>query len=228
MFDIKSVPLPNYSRSEDIANSISHLIGVPFCIIAMALLLKLQLESKLSSVDIFGTCLYLLSTMCVFLVSGIYHGLKPGFAKQIARLIDHSDIYIMISGTVTALLICNREILNKKLAYTVIALIWFFSAVGIVLTFMDLKKFNTPQIFMYVALGWSAFFSMKPLWNMGQVGRNFVLSIIAGGLFITAGAVLYFIGKKKKYFHMVFHIFVLLGCICNFIGTYNYHSIILK
>lgn len=218
---MKKVPLPKYTRAEDIVNSVTHAIGVPFFIVAGVLLLKLQI-GKVATVQIVSSVLYIASAIVVFLCSAIYHGLKPGFPKQIARLIDHSDIYFMISGAITSFFMAHVYDHNPKTAIRMIILMWSLSAVGIVLTFMDLKKFNVPQIFMYVLLGWISVFGMRSVYAAGGAETDFVRGIIFGGIFITVGAAIYFVGKKFRYFHAVFHLFVLGGNIIIFLATYQY------
>lgn len=220
MFNIKDVPLPSYSRREDIANSISHAVGVPFCVVAGIIMLKAQIGYA-RPIEIVATLIYILSTLLVFAGSAIYHGLRPSFAKKIARLIDHSNIYVMISGVVTALILTHTYEVNPKFSLKMIIAVWTLSVIGIVLTFMDLKKFNIPQIFMYVGLGWAAIFGLKDLFAAGEAGKKFLVMLLIGGACITVGTVLYLIGKKYKYFHAVFHVCVLAGTIVIFIGNYN-------
>ena len=92
---------------------------------------------------------------------------------------------------------------------------------------MDFKKFAKPQIFMYIIMGWLCVIGLISVFRSGEEGRRFVTFVILGGVSITVGSVLYFIGKKHKYFHAVFHTFVLLGTILIFIGLYSYDSFLL-
>ena len=226
MFDLKRIPLPNYSPAEDRLNSISHALGVPMYLVGAFFLLRLQ-SGRASGVQIFSTVIYLLSTLLVFATSAVYHGLKPGFKKQIARVLDHSNIYLMISGNVTAFYLAHVYSAAPKLSVGLIVLVWALSAVGILLTFMDLKKFNIPQIFMYVLLGWIAVFGMRSVNAGSDADRAFLYAVILGGICITVGAVVYFVGKKLRYFHAVFHLFVLAGNWVIFLGTYRYYNTIL-
>lgn len=225
MFDIKSTPLPDYTRKEDIANSVTHALGIPFCIAGLIFLVRLQMHSTVPSHYI-STVLYIGSTLLVFAGSAIYHGLKPGYAKQIARLIDHCNIYVMISGNTTAYLFTHVYETNPSFTIKVTILTWVLSAIGIVLTFMDLKRFNIPQVFMYMGLGWIAVLSMKSVYHESPAGKAYVLTVLLGGLFVTIGAVLYLIGKKHRYFHAVFHVFVLIGVVCFMVATYNFFETI--
>lgn len=224
MFDLHKVPLPAYSRKEDMVNSVSHAIGVPLCILGTVMLLKLQM-GKVAPIQIAATLLYTLSTMLVFLGSAIYHGIRPGFAKRVLRVLDHSNIYLMISGSVTAFFIAH--ILDSRPAFAkgIIAAVWIASAVGILFTFMDLKRFNIPQVFMYLALGWTSILGMRTIWHMGQAGKEYVLTVLLGSVFVSVGTGIYLIGKKVRYFHAVFHVFVLIGTVVMFIATYRYFGV---
>lgn len=195
-------------------------------IVAAVLLLRLQI-GRVAGIQIFSTVLYLFSALLVFLGSAIYHGMKPGFPKRIARVADHSNIYIMISGTVTSFYTAHVYPTNPKLSLWMILLVWVLSAVGILLTFMNLKKFNIPQIFMYILLGWIAVFGMRSVSGSSEAGKDFIHTILIAGAVITTGAMIYFVGKKFRYFHAVFHVFVLAGNIIIFFATYHYFQTIL-
>lgn len=222
MFDIKNTPLPDYTRTEDKINSITHMLGVPFCIIGAGFLLKPLIENESPAMHIFAAVLYLASNLLVFAGSAVYHWMKPCDAKRLARIIDHCNIYVMISGNVTAFFLINIYDKNPKLSIGMIIGVWVLSAVGMLFTFMDLKRFNIPQIFMYVALGWAAIFAMRSIYSEGGSGKAYVETVLIGGAFITVGAVIYLIGKKVRYCHAVFHLFVLAGAIAIYIATYNH------
>lgn len=226
MFDLQNIPLPAYTRQEDTANCITHALGVPFCIIAAFLLLKMQI-GKSPAENIIASVLYILSMLIVFFVSALYHGLRPSRAKQIARVIDHSDIYLLISGTVTAFALPSINDDNKSFTIALVSIIWGLSLLGVLLTFMDFKRFSVPQIFMYVILGWLAVLGLFFIFRNIEEGKQFIKYVLTGGALFTFGSVLYFIGKKHKYFHAVFHTFVLAGCILIFAGVYTYYRVLL-
>ena len=226
MFDVKDIPLAKYTRNEDIANCITHALGIPFCIVALILLVRLE-AGRAPAIRIFAGILYIVSTLIVFTGSAIYHGLKPSRAKQIARIIDHSNIFFMIGGVVTSFAIADVTAENRTKSLLVIAAVWVICIIGILLGFIDFKKFAIPQIFMYVITGWITIFNMRSVWHSGETGRRFVMTMLVGGIVITLGTVLYLFGKKHRYFHAVFHVFVLAGCVVVFIGVYNYNAALL-
>lgn len=225
MFNIKETPLPDYTRKEEIINSLTHLAGVPVCIVMLIGYLKLQ-AGQTTPILLFSTYLFMISSLIVFAGSAIYHGLKPCTAKRIMRVVDHCNIYVMIAGSVSALFLTHTYEAKPKYTVTIIAILWVLTAIGIILTFADLKKFNIPQTFTYLGLGLFSGLAMKEIWFTDPIGKDLVLHIILGGSLMTVGAVLYLVGKKHRYFHSVFHVFILAGMICIFIGTYQYYEII--
>ena len=227
MFDLKDIPLSKYTRNEDIANCVTHALGVPFCAVAAVMLFGL-LWGRTSRMNLFATALYIFSMLVVFAGSAIYHGLKPSRAKQIARVIDHCNIYFMIAGMVTSFTIPAMTPENRTKSIAVVAAVWALSLIGILLTFMDFKKFALPQIFMYIVMGWLAMVGLISVAKNGEAGREYAMFVLAGGLCITFGSVLYFVGKKHKYFHAVFHTFVLIGTIVIFCGVYRYDTALLN
>ncbi len=226
MFDLKDIPLSKYTREEDIANCITHALGIPFCAVAVVMLFTL-LAGKTDARNIFAAVLYIFSMLVVFVGSAVYHGLRPSRAKQIARVIDHCNIYFMIAGMVTSFTIPAMNEENRVKSLIVVAAVWALSLIGILLTFMDFKKFALPQIFMYIIMGWLAMFGLISVAKNGAAGKEYAMFVLAGGICITIGSVLYFIGKKHKYFHAVFHTFVLIGTIIIFCGVYRYDTALL-
>ena len=221
MFDFRRVPLPDYSRFEDGVNSVTHAVGVPFAVISGVLLLK-KFGEGITTEQTVCTLIYAVSMFIVFFGSAYYHGLKPGYKKQVARVLDHSNIFLMISGTVTAFGIFAVKPVNGTMGIVLPAVVWAASAVGIFLNFLDLDKFKWLQLVMYVLLGWSAVIGMFPIYKTGDDGKTFVYRVLMGGACFTVGALLYVIGKKHKYFHAVFHVFVLAGAVVMYAAMYKY------
>ena len=221
MFDFRRVPLPDYSRFEDGVNSVTHAVGVPFAAASAVLLFK-KFGADITPVQTACTLIYAISMFIVFFGSAYYHGLKPGYKKQVARVLDHSNIFLMISGTITAFSIFAVLPQSRALGIALPVVVWVASAVGIFLNFLDLDRFKKLQLIMYVLLGWSAVAGMFPIYKTGEAGKTFVWTVLAGGLCFTVGALLYVVGKKHKYFHAVFHVFVLAGAVVMFAGMYRY------
>ncbi len=214
---LEKVVLPVYSKTEEILNSVSHGIGVPLGIIFLVLGI-----SKSTSVNsAVGACVFGVSTIILYACSMLYHSLKPGTAKKAMRLIDHSAIFIMITGTATAINIIAVYPHNKVFCIVTASLSIILSIVGIVLTFIDQEKYHKAQMRLYMVVGYTSATMIYPIakYYKGESAVPFVLAVL-GGLFYTVGVVFYKLGKKKKYFHSIFHLFVLAGTVCHFATIY--------
>ena len=214
---LKSRPLPDYTKGEELANSISHLAGVAVGVFALITCLSYSNDP----ISVASSVIYGISIILLYLVSGIYHGLSPKMlmTKQVFRNLDHCTIYVLIAGTYTPVLlnIMYRETPTKALA--ILAGIWAAALFGIIFTAIDLEKYSKLSMFCYIALGWFAIFIIKPIIN--GVGIAGVLLLVAGGVSYTVGALIYGLGKRR-YMHFVFHLFVILGTLLHYICILNY------
>ena len=207
---LKDRLLPSYTKGEEIFNMVSHIVGGGLGIAATALLVVFAaLRSNaygIVSVAIFGATMIILYTM-----SSIYHGLRPNLAKKVFQIIDHCAIYLLIAGTYTPFSLCTLREYNTALGWTVFGIIWGLAALGITLNAIDLKSFKVISMVLYIGMGWCIVFTGKIIFNMlGTGGFSFLL---VGGISYTIGAILYGFGRKVKYFHSVFHLFVVTGSI---------------
>lgn len=221
MFDFKKVPLPDYTRVEDVLNSVTHAIGVPLGITAVVFTAA-KLGNGATAADIAGIALYGACMILLYMGSAFYHGLKPGFLKQIARVLDHSNVFLMIAGSLSAFYLLGVFDYNKTQALIFLVLSWIGALTGILLTFMDQEKFKKVQMIMYIFLGWLALFCMKTIYDNYETGKIIISLFVIGGVVYMLGAAVYGIGKKKRYVHALFHLFVLAGTAIQFVGIYNY------
>ncbi|MBP3938425.1 MAG: hemolysin III family protein [Clostridia bacterium] len=211
--------LPSYTKGEEIFNMVSHIVGGSIGIAATVLLIvfsaiKGNAYSVVSSA-IFGSTMIILYTM-----SSIYHGLRPNLAKKVFQIIDHCAIYLLIAGTYTPFSLCTLREYKTSLGWTVFGIIWGLAILGITLNAIDLKTFKIVSMVLYIGMGWCIVFTGKLIFQLlGSVGFSLLL---AGGVSYTIGAVLYGFGKKVKYFHSVFHLFVVAGSILHFFCIFFY------
>ena len=209
----KKIELPKYKLGEELLNSISHGIGVLLSIAALVLgIIKAD-----NGLALFAVLVYSISSIILYLMSCLYHSLKPNNAKRVFRIIDHCSIFILIAGTYTPIVLLT---LPNGLGWTTFGIVWSIAIIGIVLNSIDIKKFKTISMILYLVAGWCIIFSFKSLWeNLNHVG---ILFTLIGGIIYTLGAILYGIGKKKKYMHSIFHIFCIIASICFFVTIYFY------
>ena len=216
---LKNIKLPCYSKAEEFINTISHAFGVILGIVVLILSVTRSLEYK-DTLTVISCIIYGVTMIVLYSMSTIYHGLRHENAKKIFRVLDHCTIYLLIAGTYTPIAIGGLREDSTVLGWSVVVIQWFLCVLCLILTGIDLKKFSIFSLICYVIMGWLlAFFWNPTVQAFSKSGFAFCLS---GGIMYTIGAVLYALGKKKKYMHSAFHIFVLLGSLLQFLGIYLY------
>lgn len=211
---IENVCLPYYTKKEDRANSISHTVGVIFGAVAMIiLLLKSHDISHVISSIIFGVAMIIL-----YSGSSIYHRLPRGKAKKIARLVDHSVIFVLITGTSIPLMILDVLPYYKTLAIVCISVSVVTALLGIALTFIDQEKYKKLQMVLYMVLGWMCIFLFYPIYKCDPNALLLFGLLVLGGAVYTLGTIFYSIGRFKRYFHFIFHLFILGGTVTHFLA----------
>ncbi len=214
-----SIKLVDYSRKEDWVNSITHMLGAVFALVVIALCVNRGIERN--RIDyIFLSIVYGVTMLTVFVCSSVYHGLKPSYAKKVMRVIDHAMINFMIVGTITPYMVLAVAPINSIMGYGLLIACWVAAVLAVVITFTLFNKTKTIQMILYMVIGWSSFMTVFVLWK--HFTPTAIVLMIAGGVAYTVGAILYGIGKKKKYIHAVFHIFIILGSLLHFLGLYLY------
>jgi hemolysin III len=211
-------PFPDYTPLEEKLNSWSHLFGVLCAVVMLALSIRVSIGKP--SIYMVCSVVYVSSVLLTMLGSGIYHGLPKGKAKQVMRVVDHCDIFVTIAGTYTPITLLGICSVNPVMGKVIFAIEWGLALIGVVLNAIDLKRYSVFSMACYLGMGWCVIISLWPaIQAMTLAG---FLWIIGGGVAFTIGAVLYLIGKKKRYRHFLFHVFVLLGLILQFVGVYGY------
>lgn len=209
----KKIELPKYKLGEELINSISHGIGVLLSITALILCI---IKSN-TNLELFASLIYNITSIILYLISCLYHAFKPNNAKRVFRIIDHCSIYLLIAGTYTPVVLLK---LSMPLGLIMFSIVWILAIIGIILNSIDLNKYKKISMFLYLLTGWLIIFSFKNLWqNMNHIG---ILYTIFGGITYTIGAVLYGIGKTKKYMHSAFHVFCIIASTLFFIAIYYF------
>lgn len=211
--------LPGYTRGEEIANMVTHIIGGVFALAAIPLLVVTAALHGDPWAVVSGA-VYGATLLIMFTVSSIYHGLKPGKAKRVMRVIDHCDIYFLIAGTYTPILLVGIRPINPAMAWTLFGVEWGLAAVAVTLNAVDLKRFEKISMVCYIGMGWGVIVMIEPT-IQAMTMSGFAL-LLAGGIAYTIGAVLYAVGKKVRYIHSVFHVFVLIGSVLHFLAILLY------
>ena len=212
-------PLPSYTRGEEITNMVTHIAGGAFAVAAIPVLVIMAATHKNPWAIVTGA-VYGVSLLIMFTISSIYHGLRPGRAKRVLRVIDHCDIYFLIAGTYTPILLCAIRPLNPAMAWTIFGVQWALAAIAVTLNAVDLKRFEKVSMACYIGMGWCVVAVIKV--TIEAMTLPGFLLLLAGGIAYTVGAVLYGVGKRVRYMHSVFHVLVLIGSILQFLSILFY------
>lgn len=206
--------LPKYTKGEEIFNMTSHIVGGALGIVALVLCVVFAAVHG-NGYGVVSGAIYGVTMIILYTMSSIYHGLNPKRkAKKVFQVLDHCSIYLLIAGSYTPFALCTLREYNTALGWAIFGVIWFVAILGIILNSIDIKKFRVFSMICYLVMGWCIVFRINLLPELlGTAG--FVL-LLLGGLSYTIGAILYGLGKKHKYMHSIFHLFILLGSLLQF------------
>ena len=202
--------LPGYTRGEELINMITHIVGGVLGFVAL-LACVIVAAFHHNVIGVVSGIIYGLTVILLFTMSSIYHGLKKELPKKVFRVLDHCTIYILIAGTYTPIVLGEFRRVYPLDAWLIFGAIWGLAIIGITLTAIDRKRFAIFAIVCYLGMGWMAIFRINRLVEV--LGAPFFILILIGGVLYTLGVVFYGIGKKKKYMHSVFHVFVITASI---------------
>ncbi|MEG1204246.1 MAG: hemolysin III family protein [Clostridia bacterium] len=209
------------SIGEEIANAITHGVGAIGAIVALIVMIIAAVLYgnvwQVVSVSIYGTTLVILYTM-----STLYHSLAHTKARRVFQIFDHASIYLLIAGTYTPFtLVTLRQ--DGAVGWTIFSIVWAMALIGIVSSTLSIDKFKGKfkviKTAMYIIMGWAIVFAIPDIAKFIQPLGVFWLA--AGGILYTLGTIFY-LNKHIKYFHSIWHIFVLMGSICHFISIMFY------
>jgi hemolysin III len=201
---------PRYSVKEEIANSVSHGVGVALAIAALAVLVTLAARQgdpwRIVSFSVYGATLVFL-----YLASTLYHAFRDERVKAFFRLLDHSAIFLLIAGSYTPFTLVT---LRGPWGWTIFGLIWGIGILGLVVSLGYTHR--APRwllALIYIAMGWLVVIAIKPM--LVAMALPGLLLLAAGGLLYTGGTIFY-VTERIPYNHAIWHLFVLGGSICHF------------
>ena len=202
--------LPSYTKGEEIFNMVTHIVGGGIGVLTLAICVIIASLSG-DTLGIVCGAIFGTSMITLYTVSSIYHGLRIGAGKRVFRILDHCTIYFLIAGTYTPMLLCALARSHPIRAYVTFAAVWGLTALSVTLTAIDMERYKIFSMASYIVMGWAIIFSIRQMFDaIGPIGFALLLS---GGLCYTGGTLFFRLGMTKKYFHSIFHIFVLFGSI---------------
>lgn len=212
---LKDRVLPIYTKGEEIFNMTSHIVGAVLGLVALVLCVVFAAIHG-NTYGVISGAIYGATMIILYTMSSIYHGLSPKrYSKKVFQVLDHCSIFLLIAGSYTPFALCTIRQNDLLFGWGIFAVIWLLAILGIVLNSIDIKKFKVFSMICYLLMGWCIIIkaSMLPK-TLGIPG---VILLVAGGIAYTVGAVIYGLGKKYKYAHSIFHLFILLGSLLQFL-----------
>jgi hemolysin III len=200
---------------EEIANSVSHGIGLVASLAAAPFLMGAMFRRG-DAVLILAAGIFAVTVVLLYLSSTLYHAMPESRAKRILQVIDHSAIYLLIAGTYTPFAL---GVLRGPLGWTLLSVVWLLAALGVALKTTQGIVWPRLSTALYLAMGWLALVAARPF--LREVPLPGLLWITAGGLAYTAG-VAFFAADRLRYRHFVWHLFVIAGTACHYIAILQY------
>ena len=200
-----------FTLGEEIFNAVTHGVGAALAIAATVLLLIRS--ASIGALAVVSCAIYGASLIILYTMSTLYHALAARTAKAVMRIFDHCTIFVLIAGTYTPFCLI---LLGGAWGWSIFGAIWGLTALGITLNAINLEKYKVFSMIAYIAMGWCVLLvAGKVIAALGFWGTTLLLS---GGIAYTAG--IGFFASKKKYFHSIWHFFVLAGSILHFFTVY--------
>lgn len=207
------------TKNEEIANSISHGIGIGLSIAGLVLLtIKASFSHnamKIVSFTIFGATLILLYTAST-LYHSFYINVESPKAKYIFKLLDHSAIYLLIAGTYTPFVLGP---LRGPWGWSLFGVVWSLAIIGIILNVFFVGRYPVLFTSVYLAMGWIIVVSGKTF--ILKTPKSALILLFAGGLAYSLGVIFYAF-QKLRYNHLIWHFFVLAGSVLQYFAVLLY------
>jgi len=208
-------PKWDQSLGEELANSISHGLGLIAALIG-APILTLAAWRGGDRLFFLGTAVFAGAMLLVYLGSTLYHAWPRGMIKSIFQVIDHSAIFLLIAGTYTPFTLGP---LRGAWGWTILALVWTLAIFGVILkSVTGTQRRKGLSMALYLGMGWLILVAFRPL--LLNVPSSGLVWLVAGGIAYTGG-VYFFVSKRRRYTHFVWHLFVLLGTVCHFFAIFS-------
>jgi hemolysin III len=204
------------SLGEEIANSVSHGVGLVMALIGMPFLLERAARSG-DRVYLAANCIFVATIALVYLTSTLYHALPRGKAKHVFRIIEHIAIFFLIAGTYTPF---TLGVLRGSWGWTLFSLIWGLALAGVVLKLARGVRHPIMSTTLCLLMGWVVLIAVHPLWlRMPHMGFVWIL---LGGLAYSGGVIFYAIDYRMRYSHFIWHLFVLFGTVLHYFAVFWY------
>ena len=196
----------------EIANSITHGIGIIFGIAALPVLSAIA-ANKDHSIAVVGAAIFGFSFLLVFTFSTLYHAFQNPAVKKVLHVFDHISIYFLIAGTYTPFLL---NYLMNATGITMLSVLWGLTIIGTLFKVFYTGRFNFISTIVYIGMGWILVFSGREFFE--AIPMPVLTMIIIGGVLYTLGTIFY-LWEKLYFHHVIWHLFVLAAAICHYVAV---------
>ncbi len=204
------------SLSEEIANSVTHGVGLLASLAALPLII-LAAAGRRDPWQLVGGAVFGITLVLLYLASTLYHALPVCRAKRVLRLLDHAAIYLLIAGTYTPF---TLGVLRGRWGWALLGTIWALALLGIAAKCMVGFRFPRLSTMLYLAMGWLIVIALHPL--VSRISPGGLALLAAGGLCYTGGVVFYATDGRLRYGHALWHLCVIAGSVCHFLAVLWY------
>lgn len=210
------------SREEEIANSLSHGVGLVAALVATPFLIEHAVRRG-DAGFIVGASVFAATMVLLYLASTLYHALPAGRAKRVFRVIEHSAIFLLIAGTYTPF---TLGVLRGAWGWTLFGLVWGLAVVGVTLKAVNRLTHPILTTSLYLLMGWLVVIAAQPLSE--RVPAAGLSWLVAGGLAYTIGVVFFALDSRLRYGHFIWHLFVMVGTASHYFAVLGYAAWPLK
>ncbi len=207
---------PHYHLGDILANAITHGIGAVLAIVGAVILIVVASEHGTSWQVVLGCAVFSTTLVLVYLCSTLYHSLVRTKARHVFHILDHASIYLLIAGTYTPFCLVT---LRGTLGWTILAVEWSLAVAGVIFKSFAVGRFEIASALVYLAQGWFVVVAVVPL--IHALGWQGLLWLGAGGAAYTLGMI-FFALDRLRYFHALWHLFVLAGSVAHYFAIYFY------
>jgi hemolysin III len=211
-----AVPLREQSRGEEIANSISHGIGLIAALVAIPFLVVDAIRRG-DAAYIVGVSIFATTMLLLYLASTLYHALPASKAKRVFRIIEHSAIFLLIAGTYTPF---TLGVLRGAWGWTLLGLVWGLALTGVALKAFERMSHPVISTGLYLFMGWLIVIAADPMYE--RVPLSGLLWLVAGGVAYSAGVAFFVADSRLRYGHFIWHLFVMTGTTCHYFAVLWY------
>lgn len=210
--DVEDMGKPEFTREQEFANVLIHVLGIIFGVIAIPFLISLAAEnndtSRIISISVYG-----LSFLMLFACSTTYHALRKRQMRALFKKLDRISIYFLIAGTYTPVI---RFYLFDSTGVFLLVVLWSLVFLGTLFEILLPDKFNIFSVIFYVLMGWICVFVWNHFFSSIPAG---IATLILSGMFIYSIGVVFYLWQKFKYHHAIWHMFVLIAGICHYLAV---------